>query len=83
MLEIIFIVSAVSLFLFTDFEKIFIVILDTVFELIKSVFIIIFLVKRFLVKNISFFSKNTDMPLDIIAPLKLWRFYAEVFCSLS
>ncbi|AEM23415.1 hypothetical protein Bint_2821 [Brachyspira intermedia PWS/A] len=55
MLEIIFIVSAVSLFLFTDFEKIFIVILDTVFELIKSVFIIIFLAKRFLVKNISQF----------------------------
>ena len=55
MLEIIFIISAVSLFLFTDFEKIFIVILDTVFELIKSVFIIIFLVKRFLVKNISQF----------------------------
>ena len=55
MLEIIFILSAVSLFLFTDFEKIFIVILDTVFELIKSVFIIIFLVKRFLVTNISRF----------------------------
>ena len=55
MLESIVIVSAVSLFLFTDFEKIFIVILDTVFELIKSVFIIIFLVKRFLVKNISRF----------------------------
>lgn len=55
MLEIIFIISAVSLFLFTDFEKIFIVILDTVFELIKSVFIIIFLIKRFLVTNISRF----------------------------
>ena len=55
MLEIIFIVSAVSLFLFTDFEKIVLVILDTVFELIKGVFIIIFLVKRFLVKNFSRF----------------------------
>ncbi|KLI44798.1 hypothetical protein SZ52_00395 [Brachyspira hyodysenteriae] len=55
MLEIIFIISAVSLFLFTDFEKIFIVILDTIFELIKSVFIIIFLIKRFLVTNISRF----------------------------
>ncbi|MEI0447932.1 hypothetical protein R4J03_12865 [Brachyspira intermedia] len=55
MLEIIFIVSAVSLFLFTDFEKIFIDILDTSFGLIKGVFIIIFLVKRFLVKNISQF----------------------------
>ncbi|ANN63568.1 hypothetical protein OFR29_09015 [Brachyspira hyodysenteriae] len=55
MLKIIFIASAVSLFLFTDFEKIFIVILDTVFELIKSVFIIIFLIKRFLVTNISRF----------------------------
>ncbi|MEI0510026.1 hypothetical protein [Brachyspira intermedia] len=55
MLEIIFIVSAVSLFLFTDFEKIFIDILDTAFGLIKGVFIIIFLVKRFLVKNISQF----------------------------
>ncbi|ASJ21531.1 hypothetical protein BHAMNSH16_07705 [Brachyspira hampsonii] len=52
MLEIIFIVSALSLFLFTDFEKFFIAILDTVFELIKSLFIIIFLVKKFLVKNI-------------------------------
>ncbi|EKV58120.1 hypothetical protein A966_01186 [Brachyspira hampsonii 30446] len=55
MLEIIFIVSAVSLFLFTDFEKIFITILDTVFEIIKSVLIIVFLVKQFLVKNISRF----------------------------
>lgn len=55
MLEIIFIISAVSLFLFTDFEKIVLVILDTVFELIKGVFIIIFLVKRFLVKNFSRF----------------------------
>lgn len=55
MLEIIFIISAVSLFLFTDFEKIFIDILDTAFGLIKGVFIIIFLVKRFLVKNISQF----------------------------
>lgn len=55
MLEIIFIISAVSLFLFTDFDKILFVILDTVFEFIKGVFIIIFLVKNFLVKNFSRF----------------------------
>ena len=55
MLKIIFIILAISLFLFTDFEDILFIILDTVFEFIKGLFIIIFLIKKFLVKNISRF----------------------------